>query len=505
MVITAAPATSSSITAGSEFTVTIAMENSQGQVPTGATGTVTIALASGPSGPSLGGTLTLPVSQGIATFDDLTLDQAAVGYELRATASGLAPVSTSAFGVAPAAASQLVVSAQPPSSVTAGQPFGLGVTVEDRFGNVETGYTGSVTVAISTNPGAAKLGGTLTAAVDQGIATFTGLTLDQPGTGYILQATAPNLPAVTTAALDVTAPAGGQTNRNAPTQMVVTLQPSSASTIKAGSPFTVTIELENSQGQVQTGATGTVTIALASDPGGGTLGGTLTVAVSQGIATFDDLTLEQAGNGYTIQATSGKLPVATTTAFNVAAATTTSPPPGGARGPSRAPGVAWGPSLALAARGAGSQSTNSTPGDVPTGGSSTSGNGSTSTGTSSTADSGESNHGKGKSKHKHHPGKKADRSSSNTHKPPSRHPGHQSRTKSHHAEFVVPAAQGDIRFHPLLRRKLIYSCSKNAWPSVQAQGQAGVPCTYRAGTLVQGILRSMALSKPVSTRPGPIS
>ncbi len=224
MVITAGPATSSPITAGSEFTVTIAMENSQGQVQTGATGMVTIALASGPSGPSLGGTLTLPVSQGIATFDDLTLDQAAVGYELRATASGLAPVSTSAFGVAPAAASQLVVIAQPPSSVTAGQPFGLGVTVEDRFGNVETGYTGSVTVAISTNPGAAKLGGTLTAAVDQGIATFTGLTLDQPGTGYILQATAPNLPAVTTAALDVTAPAGGQTNRNAPTQMVVTLR-----------------------------------------------------------------------------------------------------------------------------------------------------------------------------------------------------------------------------------------------------------------------------------------
>ena len=42
--------------------------------------------------------------------------------------------------------------------MTAGQAFGLTVAVEDAYGNVETGYSGSVTVALSTNPRGAALG-----------------------------------------------------------------------------------------------------------------------------------------------------------------------------------------------------------------------------------------------------------------------------------------------------------------------------------------------------------
>ena len=77
----------------------------------------------------------------------------------------------------------LVVTAQPPGSVTAGSGFGLTVTAEDSSGNVDTSFNGTVTVALASNPGGATLGGTLTATAQDGVATFSDLTLDKAGSG----------------------------------------------------------------------------------------------------------------------------------------------------------------------------------------------------------------------------------------------------------------------------------------------------------------------------------
>ena len=87
-----------------------------------------------------------------------------------------------------AAATQLVVTTQPPGSVTAGSGFGLVVTAEDGFGNVDSSFTGSVTLALANNPDGATLGGTVTVNAGAGVATFTGLTLDKAGVGATLQA-----------------------------------------------------------------------------------------------------------------------------------------------------------------------------------------------------------------------------------------------------------------------------------------------------------------------------
>ena len=95
-------------------------------------------------------------------------------------------------------ASQVVVSTQPPGSVTAGRGFILSVTVEDPFGNAITDYNGTVTIALATNPGGGSLGGTLTATAINGVANFSGLTLDIAGTGYMIKATASGLIAATT-------------------------------------------------------------------------------------------------------------------------------------------------------------------------------------------------------------------------------------------------------------------------------------------------------------------
>ena len=188
--------------------MTIALENSQGEVQTGTSGMVTIALASGPAGVGLGGTLSVAVNQGVATFTDLTLDRADDGYTLELTFPDLPAVTTSAIEVTPAAATQLVITTLPPSSVTAGQAFGLAVTVEDSFGNVETGYSGPVTLAAASNPGGATVGGTLTETATEGVATFSNLTLNQATNGLSLQVSSGSLPAVTTAAINVGAAAG---------------------------------------------------------------------------------------------------------------------------------------------------------------------------------------------------------------------------------------------------------------------------------------------------------
>ena len=86
---------------------------------------------------------------------------------------------TNAIGVATLTTSQLVVTTQPPASVTAGSGFGLTVTAENNSGSPITTFNGTVTVALANNPGGATLGGTLTATASNGVATFSGPVAEQ--------------------------------------------------------------------------------------------------------------------------------------------------------------------------------------------------------------------------------------------------------------------------------------------------------------------------------------
>ena len=85
----------------------------------------------------------------------------------------------------------------------AGSEFGLVVTALDPFGNVDTNFSGNVAVALANNPGGATLGGTLTVTAQNGVATFSDLTLDQPGIGYTLQVSSNGLTSATTSAFNV--------------------------------------------------------------------------------------------------------------------------------------------------------------------------------------------------------------------------------------------------------------------------------------------------------------
>ena len=60
-----------------------------------------------------------------------------------------------------------------------------------------------------------------------------------------------------------------------------------------------------------------VTLSLGANPGGATLSGTLTVNAHYGVASFNDLTIDKAGSGYTLTATADGFDSFTSNAFDV--------------------------------------------------------------------------------------------------------------------------------------------------------------------------------------------
>jgi hypothetical protein len=98
----------------------------------------------------------------------------------------------------PTSSTHLVITQQPPASVTAGGVFGLTVQAEDSSGNLVSSFSGTVTVGLASNPGGTTLGGTLTVAASGGVATFSGLTLNKAASGYMLYVTASGPTSTTT-------------------------------------------------------------------------------------------------------------------------------------------------------------------------------------------------------------------------------------------------------------------------------------------------------------------
>jgi hypothetical protein len=302
-----------SVAVGAPFGLVVTAEDGFGNVNTSFNSGVTLTLGSNPGAATLGGTVTGNATSGVATFTGLTLNQAGAGYTLIASGSGLSAATTSPFSVTSGAATQLVVTTQPPGSVIAGTAFGLVVTAEDSFGNVNTSFNNAVTLALGSNPGAATLGGTVTATATAGVATFTGLTLNRAGAGYTVIASGSSMSSVTTNAFGVVA--------GAATQWVVMTQP--PATVTAGGPFSMAVTADDAFGNVNTTYSGSVSLALAANPGGAALGGTTTLSASAGVATFTGLSLNKAASGYAVSASSGGLTAVTTSAIRVAAAAAT--------------------------------------------------------------------------------------------------------------------------------------------------------------------------------------
>ncbi len=96
-----------------------------------------------------------------------------------------------------------VIATQLPPGVLAGCTFGLTVDAVNAQNQLDTSYNGTVTLSLANNPGNSVLGGTLSVQASGGVATFSGLTISNPGLAYTLQVSATGATPITTSAVDV--------------------------------------------------------------------------------------------------------------------------------------------------------------------------------------------------------------------------------------------------------------------------------------------------------------
>lgn len=195
-----------------------------------------------------------------------------------------------------------------PGNVTAGAVFSVTVKVVDQSGEIVSGASNVVTLALAANPGNATLSGTTTVTAVNGVASFSNLSLNRPGTGYSFSASTPGLTAQASHVFNVAAGAAAA--------LVFTALPALVTSGVAISPA-VTVSVQDVLGNVVTTATPVVTLGMAANPGNSQLLGTLTATAANGIATFSDVRLDKVGSGYKLAANSPGLPTATSTAFGV--------------------------------------------------------------------------------------------------------------------------------------------------------------------------------------------
>ncbi len=308
----------SSVAAGTAFGFVVTAEDQYGNLATGFNGNVTISLESGPSGATLTGTTSAAATGGVADVSGLILTKAGTNYTLQVSGqvsgTALTAATTTAITVTPLAASQFVISSQPPSTVTAGSPFGLQITAEDKYGNQATAFHGSVAVSLSHNPGTGVLSGTLISQASSGVAQFSALQLDTAGSPYTIAASNGTLTSPPSTPITVTP--------STATTLIVYIPP--PTTMTSGSQFGLAIAALDQYGNLATGYTGSVTLALENNPGNATLSGPLTVNAVGGVANFHAfITTEIAASGYTLQATADGLSSVTTGPITVVPAPAT--------------------------------------------------------------------------------------------------------------------------------------------------------------------------------------
>ena len=287
------------------FTVTVTPQGSCGP-PTG-----TVTLMDG--GVPIPSASNLPLTGGTATFMSSALSvgnhtiTASYGGDSNFNSSNgaLSPSPTQVVNPAQTAISFSSIS---PSTAFVGQP----ITISYTFGVVAPGAgspiapTGNITLTATDgasptphNSSCVALptlgGGMCTLSPAPPVAGAYSFTINYPGDGNF-----------------VASGANGNYNVN---QLVFTTQPSNTGVGLTITPAVVVTARDSSNNTLTT-FTGGITVAIGSGPG--TLSGTTTQNAVAGVATFNDLSINQVANGYTLKASpDGVVFDATSTAFNI--------------------------------------------------------------------------------------------------------------------------------------------------------------------------------------------
>ena len=240
----------------------VAIQDVYGNTVTTATATVTLAITSG-TGTS-GAALTCTANpkattSGVVTFAACKIDKAGTGYTLTATATGLTADVSDAFDVAVGPATKLIYTQQP-TNIVAGSIItpAVSVTVQDAGSNIVTSSGATVSVAISTNPGAGTLSGTLSTTPSTGVVTFSDLSIDKVGTGYKLTISSTGLTSAVSGTFNVTV--------GVASKLAFTTQPSGAA---AGVAWATQpkVTVQDAFGNTITTSTASVTLSITSGTG----------------------------------------------------------------------------------------------------------------------------------------------------------------------------------------------------------------------------------------------
>jgi N,N-dimethylformamidase beta subunit-like protein len=155
-----------SATAGQSFNVTVSAVNAQGNTVPSYSGRVHFTSSDTSSGVVLPADATL--TNGTGSFP-VTLTKAGAQTVTATDTASVTITGRASIAIGPAAAANLGLVA--PTSAKATQPFNVTVTLTDRFGNVATGYRGTVHFT-STDPLATLPANYAFSAADAGVHTF---------------------------------------------------------------------------------------------------------------------------------------------------------------------------------------------------------------------------------------------------------------------------------------------------------------------------------------------
>jgi adhesin/invasin len=265
-----------------------------------------IAIGTNPADGTLSGATRVLTVNGLASFDDLSIDRAGSGYTLTATTASLTSATSAGFAIGPATPSVTVstLTASPSTiiSSTGSSAATITATVRDAFGNPVPGVIVTLAATGLGDNLIQPAGATNAAGVAQGSLSST---ISEP---KVVSARAGVLSLAQTDTVTVTPATGGA--------LFFTVQPSTAGAGTTISPA-VEVTAKDQFGNVSTSFTGMVTLAIADNPGNGTLGGTRAQAAVAGVAKFNDLQIEKSASGYTLSATATGMTAGKSAAFNI--------------------------------------------------------------------------------------------------------------------------------------------------------------------------------------------
>jgi hypothetical protein len=261
-------------TAGQSMPVTVTLLDAYGNVATGYTGTVSFTSSDAQA--------VLPANYRFRSADagthtfSVTLKTAG-SQSITATDPATSSLTASVTGITVTPAASALAFGGVPGSTTAGSAFSVTLTVRDAYGNVATGYTGTVHFTSSDAEAVLPANYTFTSA-DAGSHAFS-VTLKTAGSQSIT--------ATDTLTSGLTATSAGIVVNPAAAAKFVLTAPTA---VKRGVAFSLTLTVQDAYGNIVTGYTGTV--HFTSSDGTATLPANYTfTAADAGVHTFANSTI----------------------------------------------------------------------------------------------------------------------------------------------------------------------------------------------------------------------